>query len=212
MRKIQRIRCGNGNCYIVEENGKAILVDTARPTHRDKILKACRTANVQWIILTHTHMDHCQNAAFLSQQLNAPIAICKSDEELIKDNMLQPLFAKTLLGKLVLSISESAFHHDRIEAFTPKRFLKDGDSLREMGINAVILALPGHTNGSIGIDLGKDGVIVGDALMNMFYPTVSMLYHDYEQMLESARRISELGERLIYFGHGKPMKNREWVK
>lgn len=48
--------------------------------------------------------------------------------------------------------------------------------------------------------------------MNMFYPTVSMLYHNYEQMLESARKISELGERIIYFGHGKPKKNRIWVK
>ncbi|BBF44625.1 hypothetical protein lbkm_3351 [Lachnospiraceae bacterium KM106-2] len=54
-------------------------------------------------------MDHCQNAAFLSEKLKAPIAICKTDKELIKDNMKQPLVAKMLLGKLVLAISLSAF-------------------------------------------------------------------------------------------------------
>ena len=55
--------------------------------------------------------------------------------------------------------------------------------------------------------MGKE-LIVGDALMNMFYPTVSMLYHNKDVMLQSVDKISSLGERQIYFGHGKPMKNR----
>lgn len=48
--------------------------------------------------------------------------------------------------------------------------------------------------------------------MNMFYPTVSMLYTNKEIMINSARKISNMGEKNIYFGHGKPKKNREWVK
>ena len=48
--------------------------------------------------------------------------------------------------------------------------------------------------------------------MNMFYPSVSLLYHDKEVMLKSAEKISKLGERTIYFGHGKPLSNRIWVK
>ena len=55
-------------------------------------------------------------------------------------------------------------------------------------------------------------MIVGDALMNMFYPTVSMLYLDKATMLKSAQRISELGARMIYFEHGKPVTNRIWAK
>lgn len=53
-------------------------------------------------------------------------------------------------------------------------------------------------------------LFVGDALMNMFYPTISMLYTD--KMLESAKRIGEMGAKTIYFGHGKPKRNRKWVK
>ncbi|MDE5775970.1 MAG: hypothetical protein K2H67_03705, partial [Treponemataceae bacterium] len=132
--------------------------------------------------------------------------------ELIKDNMLQPLHAKTLPGKAVLFFSVESFYRDKIEPFAPEVYLQDGDSLEKFGINAKIVALPGHTKGSIGIDLGKDGIIVGDALMNMFYPTVSMLYHDYGQMLESAKKISGMGERIVYFGHGKPKKNRDWTR
>lgn len=155
-------------------------------------------------------MDHCQNAAFISKDLNIPIAICRADEKLIENNMLQTLHAKTIVGKLVLFISKKSFYKNKIPAFTPKIYLQDGDALEGFGISAKIIGLLGHTNGSIGIDFGKEGICVGDALMNMFYPTVSMLYHDHDQMLESARRISELGERIVFFGHGKPKKNRIW--
>lgn len=48
--------------------------------------------------------------------------------------------------------------------------------------------------------------------MNMFYPTVSMLYNDEKAMLDSARKITGLGERTIYFGHGIPVKNKVWVE
>ena len=209
---IRRIKCGNGNCYILEENGNSVLVDTSRTKYREKILSACRKSNIRLIVLTHAHMDHCQNAAFISEKLNVPIAICRADEELIKDNMLQPLHAKTLAGKAVLFFSVKSFYRDEIQPFAPEVYLQDGDSLEKFGISAKIVALPGHTKGSIGIDLGKDGIIVGDALMNMFYPTVSMLYHDYEQMLESAKKISGMGERIVYFGHGKPKKNRDWAR
>lgn len=212
MIKVHRIKCGNVNCYIVEENGRAILVDTARPKYRKKILDACHKTDIQLILLTHTHMDHCQNTAYLSQQLNVPVAICRPDEELIQDNLSQSLYAKTLLGKLVLWISEIELKKDKIPFFSPKIFFTDGDDLSPWGIHAKIIALPGHTNGSIGIELETDAVIVGDALMNMFYPTVSMLYHDYAQMISSAEKISGLGERTVYFGHGRPRKNRVWIK
>lgn len=212
MTKVQRIPCGNVNCYIVKEGESSILVDTARPKYRERILERCRQEHVKLIVLTHTHMDHCQNAKFLAEQLQVPIAISKADEELITDNMKQELKAETLLGKLVLAVSIDSFHKDTIPFFNADVFLEEGDSLGPYGMKAKVLALPGHTNGSIGLELEDDGVIVGDALMNMFYPTVSMLYHDWEQMLQSADRISQLGERMIYFGHGKPKMNRNWVK
>ena len=77
--------------------------------------------------------------------------------------------------------------------FAPDVFLKDGDSLGRYGISAKVIGLPGHTKGSIGIDCGEAGVIVGDALMNMFYPTVSMLYGDRNTMLQSAEKLQGLG-------------------
>ncbi len=68
---------------------------------------------------------------------------------LIQSNLNQSLSAANNLGKIVLEAS-----------------------LRELSIRT----MPGDTNGSIGIDVDGKYLIVGDALMNMFYPTVLMLY------------------------------------
>ena len=211
MVKIHRIASGNVNCYIVADNDKAILIDTGRKKYCEKILERCKKFHVGLIVLTHGHMDHCQNAAYLAEALHIPIAINKNDMDLIPDNRKQSLLAKTLLGKIVLSVSLSSFEMDSLEVFDPIIYLKNGDDLSEYGIAAKAVELPGHTKGSIGVEI-EDNLFVGDALMNMFYPTVSMLYVDEQEMLLSAKYISELGEKTIYFGHGKPKRNRKWVK
>lgn len=135
----------------------------------------------------------------------------KSDIELTKNNLLQPLSTKGLLGNMILRISNKSFEQDAIPHFISTVLLQEGDTLSKHGVNAKIVELSGHTTGSIGI-LFENQLIVGDALMNMFYPTASMLYHDLEQMLKSADRISKMGELKIFFGHGNAVNNRKWVK
>ena len=212
MENILRIPCGNGNCYLISNVKSAVLVDTSREKYRQKILDACKPFQVRLLVLTHGHVDHVQNAAFLAQKLNCPIAMHRADLSLLVNNMNQPLSASRGLGRIVLSASIKSFKTDKIPAFAPTVFLDDGDSLDGYGVSASVASLPGHTDGSIGLDVNGQGLIVGDALMNMFYPTVSMLYYDRETMLQSAKKIEKAGPCTIYFGHGKPVENRIWVK
>ncbi len=211
MVKIHRIVSGNVNCYIVADHDRAILIDTGRKKHREKILEKCKEYHVGLIVLTHGHLDHCQNAAYLASALHIPIAVNKMDMDLIPDNRKQTLLAKTFLGKIVLSASLSSFEKDSLEEFEPTIYLKNGDDLSGYGVDARVVELPGHTKGSIGVEV-EDNLFVGDALMNMFYPTVSMIYVDEQEMLSSAKYISESGKKTIYFGHGKPKRNRKWIK
>lgn len=213
MSNIHRIKCGSSNCYIVENGSGGILVDTGEKKFFDKVLKACKAHSVKLIVLTHAHCDHAENAARLSDALGIPIGMSERDCNLIPSNENQSLFAETFLGKIVLSVSLKALSVHSIAEFKPDVLLQNGDSLADYGVNARIVALPGHTDGSIGIDVDNKHLIVGDALMNMFYPTVSMLYHDRETetMLKSAERISGMKDRIIWFGHGNPVANRKWV-
>ena len=212
MVNIHRISSGNVNCYIVVDKDKAILIDTGRKKYREKILEKCKEFHVSLIVLTHGHMDHCQNAAYLANALNIPIAMSKKDINMIPDNRKQKMSATNLLGKIVLLVSLNSFEKDTLDIFEPMVYLQDGDSLNEYGVDARVVELPGHTEGSIGLEIEGDKLFVGDALMNMFYPTISMLYTDKDKMLESAERIGEMGTKTIYFGHGKQKRNRKWVK
>lgn len=212
MSEIHRIKCGNVNCYIVKNGTGAILVDTGKKEFIDRVLEACRLHNVKLIVLTHAHFDHAENAARISSTLGIPIGMNENDCNLIPSNANQSLFAANIMGRLVLAASLREFSARPVPEFKPNILLHGGDSLSDYGIDAQIIALPGHTDGSIGIDIDHKHLIVGDALMNMFYPTVSMLYHDRAGMLESAGKISHTGSRTIYFGHGKPAPNRLWTK
>lgn len=212
MSMVKRIKCGNVNCYIVFDGEAGILIDTGKSEYLDNVVEACKPYKIKLLVLTHAHYDHAENAAALSELFEAPIAMHKDDVNLIESNNSQTMSAGTFLGKIVLSASLRDFTKRKMREFAPSVFLKDGDDLTEYGINAKVVGLPGHTKGSIGIDIGEKELIVGDALMNMFYPTVSMLYNDEKSMLESARKITGLGERTVYFGHGKPIHNKVWAK
>ncbi len=212
MSEIHRIRCGNVNCYIVENGAGGVLVDTGRREFAHRVLEACRRYRVRLIVLTHGHFDHAENAAFLSETLRVPIGMSGRDLNLIPSNANQALSAETLLGKVVLSASLREFSRRSMRVFAPEVLLQEGDCLTDYGIDARIVALPGHTEGSIGLDVEETNLIVGDALMNMFYPTASMLFHNREAMLKSAEKISGLGRRMLHFGHGRPVFNRQWVK
>lgn len=211
MYQVMQINAGS-NCYLITQENSSILVDTGLKGNEKKILEACQGKNVQLIVLTHGHIDHIQNAATLAKQLRVPIAMHKRDIALIQNNLCREMKSKGFLGNVVRFFSVMSAKFAKIQTFIPEVILADGDKLFEYGIDGEIIELPGHTEGSIGIILGDQHLLVGDALMNMFAPGVSLLYENQEEMLQSAKKIEDLGEIIVHFGHGKAVENRVWVK
>ena len=85
--------------------------------------------------------------------------------------------------------------------------VQDGDDLSAYGVKAKVMALPGHTKGSIGLDVAGKYLFVGDELDNWVKPGIGHLYYDKEEIKRSAERVRSLGDRIICYGHGKPTKN-----
>jgi len=210
MVRIYRIRCGTGNCFLIQENDNVVLVDTATTRYRDKVLKICKHKNIKLILLTHGHTDNVQNAAYLSKKLNAPIAMHRDDFNSLAKNQMEPMLAHGIFGKLLLRYSKKKNNREMIKPFYPATFIRSGDSLYGFGISAIIVGLPGHTKGSIGVLVEDSDFIVGDALMNFAYPTKALIYGDRQTMDESAFDIRESGARVIHYGHGKSTANRGW--
>lgn len=220
--EIERIACGSVNCFIVSQEGGAVLVDTGTAKHRDNILDKCRAAHVRLILITHGHYDHAQNAAYLARQLNIPIAMHSADIPLLKGLDPGAVQAHSGAGKLMVLVMKlaarpvtgkmiSRLQNSEIPPFAPDIALRDGDSLEEYGVGATVIALPGHTMGSVGLKIGDSGLLVGDALFNVLRPQKAVHYLDRAAMEQSAQRISGCGDTaVIHFGHGKPVTNRNW--
>ena len=204
---VVRVASGSDNCYIVKSPSSSILVDTCKTSAREQVLSAAREHGVCAIVLTHGHFDHCQNAAYLSRKLGIPVAMNAIDYELSCDNALQKMHSNTPLGMILRIKSAREFKTEVIEPFRVASFISEGDSLAQYGVDARVVGLPGHTLGSIGIDLGEGGLIVGDALINVPNARKTMIYADAAAMEQSAERIAGLGKRTLYYGHGEPTEN-----
>ena len=210
MYEITQIHAG-ANCYLVTQNNASVLVDTGVKGFEKKILEQCEGKEVKLIVLTHGHIDHMQNAVYLAKSLQVPIAMHEKDIPLLKDNLCREMKAQGILGNIVRFFSVMSAKSTQPEAFKPDILLKEGDNLRDFGIDAEVIELPGHTAGSIGLKVGEDTLLVGDALMHMMKAGPTLLYEEYEQMLESVQKIQNMGEMKIYFGHGEMVQNRKWV-
>lgn len=203
MYKIIAIPCGNVNCYLIEGNNFAILIDTAKEKYRNYLLERLKDYNIVLIILTHGHMDHTSNAAFLAKHFNAKIAMHIDDYKLSKNNSINTIYSNSLLGSIFKIISLRNFKNTSIEEFEPDIFLSDGQSLEEFGINGTIIHLPGHTKGSIGVLVNGNELIGGDIFINYIYPTETLIAEDIDMLKKSIKRIESLNLKLVYPGHGR---------
>ena len=207
MTEIKQIKGGTDNCYLVTDGRKAILVDTASKQNLDQVIAECDKYEMKLIVLTHVHFDHAENAAELSKRYGIPVAVHRKDEELFESFDKQPLKSSGLVGRVVLGLSLKVLRNTCVEKPDHLIYVRDGDDLGTYGIRAKVIELPGHTSGSIGVDVEGRDLIVGDALDNWIRPGVGHLFHDRDAIQKSAEKIRAAGDRTIYYGHGKPTKN-----
>ena len=208
MHKVHQIKCKTDNCYIVECDDSAILIDTGSREAYDYVLNECKKYDLKLIVLTHIHFDHAENAAMLSKELDIPVAYHRADEELFANYDAQPLMSYGAVGRVVLGLSLKVLRDTKVEVPEKILYIGDGDDLSSYGIDAKIISLPGHTKGSIGVDVEGESLFVGDALDNWILPATGHLYSDRGDIINSANKIHSLGERTLYYGHGKPTANK----
>lgn len=199
------------NLYVIKGKYGDILIDTGFIGMRKELKKWLDNFNIKLVILTHAHVDHIWNAAYIKDLYNCKIAISENDLENIDNSKIQSKPSKKKYTKWTKLMNWG------MKKFIPEKFkvdilLKDNQVINKYGLTLKIISLSGHTTGSIGISY-KNYLFAGDSLVNRKrYPEIAYQNQDKESALDSYNKILELDPELIFVGHDKVITKEKLYK
>jgi hydroxyacylglutathione hydrolase len=217
--RILRIPMMSSNAYVVANGKQAILIDCGMKKKEKKILVALARmqlspADIQLIILTHTHYDHAGSLKALQQITKAKVLVHKAEAACLEEGFCELPKGTMWFPKIMSAIGRAL--NKRVGRYAPvapdiaisKRF-----NLHPYGIDGYVLPTPGHTAGSISVVIEGNHAIVGDTLFNIFRHSVFPAYaNDQEILLKSWKKLLEIRCKHFYPGHGKPFRRERLQK
>jgi glyoxylase-like metal-dependent hydrolase (beta-lactamase superfamily II) len=176
------------NCYVLEAEGEAIIIDPGDEPER--ILKFIRDINATptRIVATHTHFDHVLGVDGVRLATKTPFLIHPDDLQMLQSMQSR---VRQLMGFEVPP--------------APKvdGYIRDGDSLKVGDETIRVLHTPGHSPGSISLS-GNGYVLTGDALFNQSIGRTDLPGGDLNTLIHSIReKLFKLDDdTTVYPGHG----------
>ncbi|WP_461372199.1 MBL fold metallo-hydrolase [Candidatus Aquicultor sp.] len=188
---LERLVVGDldSNCYLVasEPTKEAMVIDPGGSAGVIMDTIAAQGLDVKYIILTHGHFDHFEAALDVARKTGAKIGIHKLDAVALSEP----------------SISLAFWLGENPETFTPDFELTDGQVIKFGDLEAKILATPGHSPGSITVNIGNT-LFTGDLLFHQSIGRTDFAGGSYESLLKSVReQIFKYPDQVkVYPGHG----------
>ena len=178
------------NSYIIED-GVRILVDPGHHDHLRDLVELMsedgfELRDVDWIIVTHAHVDHCGSVHEIQKKYGVRVAMHEDERQYMQAQMR---LAPRLLG---LSFTP----------FTVDHWFKgdEGPCFGDLGLK--ILHTPGHTPGSISIySPDQKYLLTGDLIFEGGVGRTD-LGGDADLLVKSIERVSRLEAEMLLPGHG----------
>ncbi len=180
------------NCSVIrcESTGKAAIVDPGGDVERIMGAVEQLQADVEKIILTHAHMDHCAASDVLRKQLGVPIEGPHREDLFWLEGL--PQFCEM-----------SGFPH--ADAFEPDRWLEEGDTVTVGEQTLQVLHCPGHTPGHVVFLYEPQKVAwVGDVIFQGSIGRTDFPRGNHQELIDSIRgKLFPLGDDITFIpGHG----------
>jgi hydroxyacylglutathione hydrolase len=217
--RITRIPLMTSNAYVVANGHKAILIDAGMKKREKKIIAALERMkiapqDIQLIILTHTHYDHCGSVKALQQITKAKVLVHKAEAGCLAQGYCAFPKGTMWFSKIMSAIGRALNKRvGRYAPVAPDILISERFDLQAFGIDGYVLPTPGHTAGSISVVVEKDHAMVGDTLFNIFKKSVFPPYaNDQKALLRSWKELLEIGCENFYPGHGKPFTRERLQK
>ena len=180
----------NCSLLVCEQTNMAAVVDPGGDLER--ILDAVQAQGVELekILLTHGHIDHCGGTAQLAQELGLPIEGPHLDDRFLIDDLPQ---------------QGLRFGLPQLRGFTPARWLAGGDTVRFGSVELQVRHCPGHTPGHV-IFFSPEFrlALVGDVLFAGSIGRTDLPRGDHATLIRSIReQLWPLGPDVTFIpGHG----------
>lgn len=203
--KIYKKRILYFNLYVIKGRDGDILIDTGFVCMRRKIKKWLDSFDIKLILLTHAHIDHIWNVSYIKKLYNCEVAISHLDVENI-DNSIINSKSSNRHHKILTKVFNFGMKKLVAPKFEIDYLLYDNDTINKFDLKINVVALPGHTNGSVGY-LYNDNIFCGDVLVNRKpYAEIAYQNQNNELARKSALRLFELQPKYIYIGHDRRIK------
>ena len=191
----------NSNCFIIVDNGtkSCVIIDPASEKAEKEIEYIHQNSlRLDYIILTHTHADHCWGVNVLKQVFHEANLVYHDDE----------------FQKREIMLFFRMWHEDENYSFDLNPadiLLKDNQIIDWCGHNIRFVWTPGHSEGSLCIDI-EGQLFTGDTIMP-FPPYFNGRGSDKEEWKKSIIMIESLygPDTMIYPGHGDMLTMGEWL-
>jgi glyoxylase-like metal-dependent hydrolase (beta-lactamase superfamily II) len=176
------------NAYILysRDSGRCFIIDPGDEAQRLTTFINEKKLSPAGIISTHGHVDHCGAVKELKKTFDIPFMIHRDDEPILH-SPLNRGFAPGLNVPLPPP---------------PDRLLQDGDIIETEGIEIEVIHTPGHSPGSISLDVG--GLLfTGDTMMQGGVGRTDLDYGDFNDLRKSLDKLRDYPpETVLLPGHG----------
>ena len=162
------------------------------------MLQGLRPDDLQWVILTHHHIDHAGTAFALCQATGARLAVHHDDAPYLRAvRPREPMTFWGLADRLPVRLASYVVSCADCEV----RMLEDGEIIAGL----TVVHCPGHTPGSVCLWSGAESVLfTGDVLNNErgIRTPPWTVNHSHRRATGAAERLFGLDFERAYFGHG----------
>lgn len=180
------------NCsfLVCEDTRKLAIVDPGGDIERIEAAIEQLGATPEKILVTHAHIDHAGVVAELAEKLSVPIEGPHREDQFWIDMLPQ---------------QSQMFGFPPARAFSPDRWLEDGDQVTVGNITFDVLHCPGHTPGHVVFYQADEKLaVVGDVLFAGSIGRTDFPRGDHGQLVQAIReKLFPLGDEVAFIpGHG----------
>lgn len=207
---IYRILGGRSNCHLVACNGKYLLVDTGpkfmrAPLQNELDKLGVTESTLTGLILTHSHYDHTENAAWIKKKYITQVFIHNNETEFLQRGNNPPVHGTNPASYFLTDTLglNKVMHSMHFEPVTADVIVTDTFDLSSLGFIGYILYTPGHSPGSISVIIDNEIALVGDAIFGIFKnKTFPPFAGDAQQLVKSWRKLLDTGCSVFLPAHG----------